>query len=239
MRYIYLLLIIFSQAISCVSPPKLAPIRQPSPSGIERRCSIPFLDGKWQFVHSIEAEIGKRERAVFIGITALSPKEGTIHCVIMTLEGLVLFDASYDQKIVINRGIFPFDSPNFAEGLVSDIKLIFFPPEGQLMESGLSGDGSLVCRYETKKGMMVDVTTHGDGTWEINQYNDTSELTRSVRTSPEGQGVTGKQGAIAGRLQLTAYGTPGYSLNLKLIEAKKLDKRTQGDLLMRARNCLE
>lgn len=224
MRAIYLLLIIFAQMISCAGPPKLAPIKHPLPSGTKESCITPFLDNKWQFVHSVQATMPEGGKAVLIGITVLSPKTGIIHCVIMTLEGLVLFDAQYDHKIVIKRGIHPFDSMDFARGLINDIKLIFFRPDGQSIESGTSDNGSLVCRYKTNSGMIVDVITNQNGPWEIRQYNDDSKLTRSVRAYPNRQGATEKQKTIPGRLVLTAYGSHGYSLTLELIEAREPGK---------------
>lgn len=163
----------------------------------------------------------KGKKAVFIGVTALSPETGTIHCVIMTLEGLVLFDAQYNHKMVINRGIPPFDSVDFARGLLNDIKLIFFSPEGQLIQSGIAEDGSSICRYKTDSGKIVDVIGRNKNLWEIRQYNDNSDLSRSVRAYPDSKRAVKKQEAIPGRLVLTAYGSPGYSLILELIEARE------------------
>ena len=87
-----------------------------------------------------------------MGVTVISPEERKIESVIMTIEGFVFLDAYYDQKVVINRGIPPFDSIDFARGMMDDIKLIFFKPEGGLIESGMSDDGSYLCRYKNDYG---------------------------------------------------------------------------------------
>jgi len=221
MRGIYLFLVILVQIISCAAPPQIPPINQSGPSISTQSCTAPFPRNKWDFVHSIEATMPKGKKAVFIGVTALSPETGTIHCVIMTLEGLVLFDAQYNHKMVINRGIPPFDSVDFARGLLNDIKLIFFPPEGQLIQSGIAEDGSSICRYKTDSGKIVDVIGRNKNLWEIRQYNDNSDLSRSVRAYPDSKRAVKKQEAIPGRLVLTAYGSPGYSLILELIEARE------------------
>jgi len=163
------------------------------------------------------------KKAIFIGVTALSPETGTIHCVIMTLEGLVLFDAQYNHKMVINRGIPPFDSVDFARGLLNDIKLIFFPPEGQVVQSGIAENGSWICRFKTNSGMTVDVIKpNSNNLWEIRQYNENSEMSRSVTAYPDTKRAVNKQENIPGRLVLTAYGSHGYSLILELIEAREL-----------------
>ena len=220
MRGIYLFLVILVQIISCAAPPQISPIKQSGPSTGTQSCNAPFPRNKWDFVHSIEATMPGGKKAVFIGVTALSPKAGTIHCVIMTLEGLVLFDAQYNHKMVINRGIPPFDSVDFARGLLNDIKLIFFPPEGQLVQSGTAENGSWICRYKTNSGRTVDVIRRHNNLWEIRQYNDNSDLSRSVRAYPDSKRAVKKQENIPGRLVLTAYGSHGYSLILELIEAR-------------------
>jgi hypothetical protein len=76
-----------------------------------------------------------------MGVTELSSDPERIHAVMMTIEGLVLFDALFDGKLTINRGVAPFDSREFAEGLMDDIRLIFFKPAGNAVDAGLTEDG--------------------------------------------------------------------------------------------------
>ncbi|MBU0734838.1 MAG: hypothetical protein KJ573_00410 [Proteobacteria bacterium] len=224
MRNIYLLLIILFQMISCTGSPQLVPIKRPLTFDTDKRCMTPFPDRELKLVHSIQATMPKGEKAVMLGVTAISPKTGMIQCVIMTLEGLVLFDARYDRQIVINRAIPPFDSIDFARGLINDIKLIFFPPDGLLIASGISDDGSFVCRYRTDSGMIVDIITHKDRPWEIRQYDHDFRLIRSLKTHMGSERTTERQNAIPARLELTAYGPSEYSLTLELIEARELTK---------------
>jgi hypothetical protein len=220
MRGICPLLVVLLLMASCASPPKLPRINQTLPSVADTNCTAPFPDGRWEFVHSIEATMPQGKNAVLIGITVLSSQTGSIHSVLMTLEGLVLFDAQYDDRVVINRGIPPFDSMDFARGLINDIILMFFPPDGQLLKSGIFADGSWVCRYKTNDNKVVDVITTGNGSWEIREYSDDFALTRSVRAYPDPQGNGEKQKSVPGKLVLTVYGPSEYSLTLELIEAR-------------------
>ena len=224
MRNICLLLIILFQTISCAGSPGPVPIKRPLALDTDRHCTSPFPDRAWNLVHSIHAALPNGGNAVMLGVTAIDPKTGIIECVIMTVEGLVLFDARYDRQIVIHRAIPPFDATGFARGLINDIKLIFFPPDGSLIASGISDDGSFVCRYKTTSGMIVDIITHKDHPWKIRQYDHDFRLIRSLKTYPDSEGSTEKRHAIPGRLELTAYGPSQYSLTLKLIEARESGK---------------
>lgn len=221
MRNIYLLLMILFPVISCAGSPGPVPIEGPLSFDADNRCKIPFPDRDWQFVHSIQATLPGGQRAVMIGVTALFPKTGIIECAMMTVEGLVLFDARYDGRIVIHRALPPFDSMTFARGLIDDIKLMFFPPDGPLIKSGRSDDGAFICRYRTDRGMMVDIVIHEGHLWEIRQYDPDSRLIRSLKTDPDSRGSAGSQNPIPVRLELTALGPSKYVLTLDLLEARE------------------
>ena len=225
MRCMNLLLVMMLFTVSCSPVPELELLRPSKVPGIEERCSIPFPVGEWQFIHSIEALMPGGRETVVIGIIDISPGSGTIHCVIVTIEGLVLFDALYDKKIIINRGIHPFGSTEFARGLVNDIKLMFFRPAGELIGTGVPANGSSVCRYGDNGGPVIDVITNQDQTWEIRKYMNNS-LSRSVKALLCGDKVEGEMKAIPCRLELRAYENPGYELKFRLIKAERLTQKT-------------
>jgi len=224
MKNCSLLLMILFLMISCTGSPELVPIRQPLPLNGDRRCMIPFPDRDWQFVHSIQASMPGGQEAVVIGVTGISPKTGGVACVMMTVEGLVLFDARYDGRMTVHRAIAPFDSMDFARGLIDDIKLMFFPPKGPLVASGTSEDGALICRYRTEEGTMVDIVIHEDHAWEIRQYDPDSRLIRSLMTDPGDRRTAGRENPVPGRLKLVAFGPVEYALTLDLIEARELSE---------------
>ena len=218
-RVVFWLIIVFS-VVSCSTPGRLEPLSSVIIPGSESGCADPFVSRNWQFIHSIEAVLAGGGTASVIGVTNVFPERKVAHCVIMTVEGFVLFDALYDQTVHVKRGIPPFESKAFAEGLMKDISLVFFRPSGELTGSALSEDGALTCRYKTGKETVEDVRVHPNHTWDIHQYVD-KRLDRSV-TAGSGK-IEGKNGVfIPKQLELTAYGRHGYSLHLRLIEATRL-----------------
>ncbi len=140
-----------------------------------------YPDGDWQLLHSIEATLPGGKKGFLMGLTVISPSNRTARCVIMTLEGFVIFDALYDKKITVNRAIAPFDSEVFANGLIEDINLIFFKPSGSITTSGFLKSGAAVCRYQKPDGRLVDIISQGKHNWEIRQYLPDNRLARTVK----------------------------------------------------------
>ncbi|MBW2116748.1 MAG: hypothetical protein JRH09_02345 [Deltaproteobacteria bacterium] len=207
--------------ISCSTIPKLEPLNSEAIPGVINECRTMFPTNGWQFVHSIEATIQGRQKAFLIGITDILPDPGRIHCVMMTIEGLVLFDAVSDEETVIKRGIRPFDSMAFAKGLMNDIRLIFFRPDGECTKMGMFRKGSYVCRYGNDGNTIVDLIANPDRTWEIRQYKN-GDLSRSVKAYLNKEAHNGDGYAVPRRLELTAHGVHAYVLVLSLIRAEQV-----------------
>lgn len=148
-----------------------------------------------------------------IGVTEASPSAGRLHCVLMSVEGLVLSDAVYDGKLVIRRGIGPFSNPDMVMGMVRDIRLILFAPAGSPAGTGLAC-GRPTCRYGSG-GEVTDVSAGTGGSVDLVQYAGGTR-SRTVRFSRmRGDG-------IPARIELTSRGPIGYSLLLDLIEAEEM-----------------
>lgn len=218
------LLILLLSMISCAGLPGPEPINSLVTPGTPRQCSIPFVSNRWQFVHSIEGTMPNGRKTFVIGVTDISPDMETIHCVIMTIEGLVVFEGRSERReMVINRGLPPFDSGDFAGGLMNDIRLLFFKPDGKLIDSGTLGNGSYACRYKNDKDIIVDVITNQDRTWEIRQYEN-EILIRSIKARAEGPGSSANQKGIPARIELVAHGPVKYTLLLDLIRAMNIER---------------
>ena len=222
MKLIYLLLIACCLIISCSSLPQLYPVGDSAAPELLQKCCSPFPNGKWQFLHSIEATMPGGKKGFIMGLTIVSAKDNSVRCVIMTIEGLVLFDAEYDSRLVINRGIAPFESKDFARGLMKDIRLMFFKPPGSVIESGSLKIGSSVCRYRNPDDRTVDIIINADNTWEIRLYGSDLHPDRTVKAYPAKKTCPTGQEGIPGRIELTAYGPLGYTLVMNLVEAVSL-----------------
>ncbi|MBW1692878.1 MAG: hypothetical protein JRJ41_01715 [Deltaproteobacteria bacterium] len=224
MRRICVLFLLTILSISCSSAQRISPVGKPLKlAEIQEECNRVFPTEKWVFIHSIEANFPGEKKTFMLGVSQIFPEKKKIHCIMMTIEGLVVFDALYDGKIVINRGIPPFASENFAKGMISDLQLIFFQPKGQLIETGVSDAGEWICRYQDKKWATVDVLIHLDNRWTIRQYHR-HQLRRTIKAYLKQDSVLLFKNRIPERLELIAHGVSGYSLKLKLVEAEPLSE---------------
>lgn len=221
MRRICLLSFLSIVTVSCSTYPMISPVKSPGSTEIQGKCNGIFPTGKWLFVHFIEATLPGEKKAFMMGLTQIYPEKKKIHCIMMTLEGLVVFDALYEGKIVINRGIPPFASDSFAKGLISDLRLIFFQPEGPCTETGVSDTDEWICRYQTGEESTVDVTIHFDNRWTIRRYNH-YQLHRSIQAYIAQDSDLLYKNKIPERMKLIARGRQRYSLKLKLVEAEPL-----------------
>ena len=224
MKRICLLLIAWCLIISCSSLPRVYQLGGSATPELYQKCSSPFPNGKWQFLHSIEATMPGGKKGFVMGLTVISATDKSIRCVMMSIEGFVLFDAQYDHRLIIKRKIAPFDSEDFAKGLMKDIRLIFFKPPGPLIKSGVLKNGSFICRHQNHDDRIVDIIIHSDHCWEIRQYTHDFCLFRTVKgyvaknVNPTGQPE------IPDRIDLTSHGFSGYTLVMNLVEAIPLTK---------------
>jgi hypothetical protein len=224
MKPFLLLLGVMGLILSCSSLPQVYPKGASADLQPDRTCRGPFPDGDWQLLHSIEATFPGGNKGFLMGLTVISSSNKTARCVIMTIEGFVVFDALYDKKISVQRAIAPFDSETFANGLIEDINLIFFKPSGPVKTSGILKSGAAVCRYQKPAGQTLDIINQGEHNWEIRQYLPDYRLVRTVRTMPAKDPDLVDRKGIADKIELTAHGSPGYSLIMDLVEAVPLAK---------------
>lgn len=191
---------------------------------IECRCQAIFQKHPVQMVHSLTSILPNGDIHVAIGVTTISPETKTIHCAIMTIEGMVLFEAEYDQKIIIHRSIPPFDSMEFARNILEDIRLVLFKPAGALINAGRLTPFTDICRYEQPDGTTVDVVTRQNDTWEIHQYTTYGKQIKTIKayyTDARNHGLSEENQNIPSLYEITAHGIFGYSLKLALIDVQQ------------------
>ena len=224
MKHILLLLSVLGLILSCSSLPQVYPAGDSADPLPGRTCRGPFPDGDWQLLHSIEATLPGGKKGFLMGLTVVSSSNRTARCVIMTLEGFVIFDAMYDKQISVKRAVAPFDSGAFANSLIDDINLIFFKPSGSIVTSGFLKSGAAVCRYQKPDGRIVDIISHGEDHWETKQYLPDFRLARIVKSmSAKKPDLTDRAG-ISNQIELIAHGSPRYELIMDLVEAIPLIK---------------
>ena len=219
MKTLVSLLLVGGLVLSCAGLPTLHPTEGPVPLEVNLPCLGIYPTGKWQLLHAIEAELPGNHTGFLMGLTRFSSQERSARCVIMTLEGFVLFDARYDGQIKIERAVAPFDNEAFAQGVMADIRLIFFKPLADKTTTGTLADGAPVCRHRLADGKVIDVVQGESNLWEMRLYSSNHRLKRIVKSRLKERPSTEDPSGIADKIELTAQGTPGYKLVLDLVEA--------------------
>jgi hypothetical protein len=221
MKIAHLMLFLALVPAACAHLPEIRGMEGGSTTERIAACGAIFPQGKWQLVHAIEILPPVGSKQTVVGIVQLSSEQRTFHCVLMTIEGLVLFEADFDGKVKIERALPPLDKPGMAEGIVQDISLIFFAPEKPCIAGGLSKDGEWTCRYPCADRGDEDVVLRPGGLWEIRRYSKNHRLIRTI--SP----MTSEDlhaGGLPSHVVLKAYGLGGYELRMTLLEAVPLGK---------------
>jgi hypothetical protein len=211
------LLILLTLLSACAHRPDLLPASKQAAEKIQTECEAIFPQEDRQLLHRIQARLPNNDKETLLGLTQIHPKTHNLHCVLMTIEGLVLFEADYDDTLSIQRAVPPFDQEGFAEGLLADIGLIFFKPAAAQMTAGTTALGEKICRYELSDDQLEEIILLPQNKREIRLYTHKRKLYRRVVFQPQSKPLK-----IAKQIELKADGFFGYQLNLTLIEEKPL-----------------
>lgn len=201
---------------ACAHLPPMQPAATERRLPIETECRSLFPQGRWQLVHTIHASLQGGQRATFTGVVVLSTKRRSIHCVLLTLEGMVIFEAVDDGQMTVRRAFGPFDNAHLAKGVMEDIRFLFLEPEGGVLATGSFNDGAPGCRYRADQDRIVDLVQSAEGGWRMHQYDRGGNVLRNVTADATGSGV------VSPRMVLDAGGRHGYRLSMILVDAIKL-----------------
>jgi len=227
----FLLLFQICLLVSCSTIPAIKPLDVKQSTDIKHKCSLFFPKHPQQFVHSIEASMPGGKKGFMIGITQIFPAKKKIHCIMMTIEGLILFEAVYDKDLEIRRGISPFDSVDFAKGLINDIGFIFFKPN-LFLKAGVMENSDRVCRYKNDVHTIIDIIINSRQ--DINpllyltmhQYQN-QKLTRTVNAYYNKNSDLSITMEFPSEIKLISHTFPEYSLKLKLVETERINSNNK------------
>jgi hypothetical protein len=209
-----LLVILLTLFVSCGHLPVTKTLDPATDQATMEVCESPYVKIPYRFVHTIEATLPGGRSATLIGVTLVDPSAKALHSVLMTLEGLVLFDGESDgATLQVNRAVSPFDKDAVAQNMMNDVRLLFLAPEGPTVEAGVRKDGSTLCRRKGNTGETVDVLIRPDRTWKMETYVNPFERLREVT-------ATTLTGGIPGELELKGHSYGNYTLRLKLVSAE-------------------
>lgn len=212
MKGIPLLILIFF-LLSCQTLPLINSPLAPADEKV-LTCPSPFLKERYRLVHAIEIRVAGKTQSAVIGVTLADPSTRLVSCAIMTVEGMLLFEAeSGPGALKVNRALPPFDSMDFAKNMIEDIKLIFFAPEGKIQKKGNLPDSTTACRYHEENADWIDVIADKSEGIAIKRYTSDGILKRHVKFNKT-------TANIYQRIELQANEVFDYSLLMTLIEAE-------------------
>lgn len=201
----------------CARLPPLKPLDPALKPAVLEGCRRPFLPVKYRLVHALEALLPDGGKATAIGVLVADPRSRSFRTVLMTIEGLVLFDVESGETLTVNRAVPPFDSPAFARRMAEDIGLAFFAPGGEPAVWGQEEKGFRGCRFARPGGGFVDVLKDEGGVREIRLYGTGQELLKRVKIP-----ILEKPG-LADELEIRGCSWPSYTLRLRLLESEAIE----------------
>ncbi|MDJ0783181.1 MAG: hypothetical protein QNJ22_14485 [Desulfosarcinaceae bacterium] len=199
---------------ACAGMPALHPL----PPGVSQ--PRPFLQGRWQLTHRIEAIFPGNHTALLMGALELDSETRHLRCALMTVEGFTLFSAAKSDRLRVTRAVPPFDGPGFAEGLMADLALLFLAPRETRQVTG-SIHGRPTRRFLHMDGTATDVSTIATGHFRIDRYSSDARLIRRALLTPTA--ARPEEGRPAAEIHLDALGDARYALRLTLIDAVRTD----------------
>jgi len=170
-------------AVSCRILPPTAPIVPIDPVLIEK-CSSLFPLKSFRAVHALTASMFGDKKSLFVGITVADIPSARIRSFLLSVEGMVLFDAtSVNRTITIHRAVAPMDKQGFAQGLFYDVEFIYFPPQGTLTGAEVAADGTLVCRWQNNH-RFVEISSEASGHSTLTERSESREVLRRAEFFP-------------------------------------------------------
>ena len=231
----YFLLFAFLVSVGCAGlPPIVSLDNSPAPDeqNFSRELNKLFPADSFQFVHAIELTMPGSHSGMLMGVVNIHPRHRALQCVIMTLEGLVLFEADHtSEAFIIHRAIPPFDNQTLARGLVSDIELIFFRPRGRLDAWGKCENHNRILRFSDPDGGTIDILISPDRTiWTQNVRSGSHRIKRCVKYKFPKAAINSQAPVFPKSIILTAAFPSRYTLTMTLTDANLIsDTHPPGD----------
>lgn len=129
-------------------------------------CSQLFPRGGFEATSVVEASIPFSDDASLIAVVTSPQDQSEFRSVIMSQEGVVLFDAiRRGADIQVQRALPPLDPQGFGRQMTDDIRLVSFRPRGEPVV-GWTEQGAAICRWVDGE-RTVDVTLTGQATAKL------------------------------------------------------------------------
>lgn len=199
--------------------PPLTPAAREAPAD----AAAPFLTSPWRLAHRIESHWPGGAKAYMLGVVTLDPQGGDMACAVLTLEGLLLFQATDDgDRLQVSRALPPFDKPELGERMIADIRMVFLAPSSPPVAVGRDPAGRLTRRYAGPSGLVDVAVEPAPDAFEIRRYNADEHLIRRVRLATCRPPGAAGEARVPCRISLEGLGAAAYRLEMSLVEAAPL-----------------
>jgi hypothetical protein len=124
-------------------------------------CERVFPHGAFEVTHVVEASIPFSDDTSLIGVVAAEANHKQFRSLLLTQEGIVIFDAVRRGAVVeVVRALPPIDPEGFGRAMTDDVKLVLLLPDGSNSEVGRTEQGIPICRW-TNGAEQVEVQLTG------------------------------------------------------------------------------
>ena len=199
---------------ACAAVPSYKPL---SPqSGVA--CPGIFPSKDFWVVHKIDLQSARIGKGVFIGAAKVELQKNALHAVLMSVEGMVLFEAEYKNgDIKITSAFPPLNDPAFAKGLMADVSFVLLKPAGGPVEQGVDGQGLTACRWTAEADAVLETALMPDGAVRMRLYGGDRRAAKEALAWPP------FDREMPARICLKAFSPSDYTIELTLIEMGFVD----------------
>ncbi len=184
-------------------------------------CERLFPPGPFEATHVVEVSIPFSDDSSLIGVVAAEGGNRGFRSVLMTQEGIVLFDAArHGDRIEVVRALPPLSPNGFGRPMTDDVRLILMHPDGNRPEVGSTQEGEQICRW-TSGNEQVELRIVSQREAELTRFRSGS-VVRHARL--KGIGEDG----FARDILLETTSVVGYQLHLVLLSVDR--KANAGDV---------
>ncbi|MDD5223232.1 MAG: DUF3261 domain-containing protein [bacterium] len=180
-------------------------------------CSIPHPQKSFRAIHAVDISLPLGRQSTVLGIIIADLASGRLRTTLLSLEGLMLFDATSVNSVTrVHHALPPLDAGAFAENLVADVKFLFWPENSTAGIQAWRKDGVTTCRRATGRAGTLETVSAGSGARILRQYDEKGRLLREAAAS----GPVSPEG-FPQKMRLEVHPLAGdYSLSLELVEGE-------------------
>lgn len=177
-------------------------------------CERLFPPGPFEATHVVEVSIPFSDDSSLIGVVVAEAGNHGFRSVLMTQEGIVLFDAvRRGDRIEVVRALPPLDPNGFGRPMTDDVRLIFMHPDGNRPEVGRTREGEQICRW-TSGNEQIELRIVSQQEAMLTRYRSGSVVRRAWLKEIGADG-------FARDILLETSSVVGYQLHLVLLSVDR------------------